>query len=300
VTSDDLFANAADLPALAEDANGALYAAWVQHRGGALDAKLAVSRDGGRTWSAPVALNRDMAIAEHAFISLAPHANGVAAVWLDGRNKPDERHGDSMLRLADVDAHGALTNERTLDGRVCDCCATAAVQARQGLLVAYRDRSASEVRDISVVRETKGTWSEPRDVAKDGWTIKGCPVNGPQLDARGDLVAAAWFTAANDEPHVKLAFSRDGGATFGAPIVLDDGSPTGRVDVAFISKDTVAVVWLEGGEVRLRTASPSGPRTPSQRLGPAMKTTPRLAVAGTRMFVAWAEKGLRLWIGATR
>jgi hypothetical protein len=237
-------------------------------------------------------------VAEHAFISLAPHGKGVAAVWLDGRNKPDEGHGDTMLRLADVDAKGVMTNERTLDGRVCDCCATAAAAGRNGLVVAYRDRSASEVRDISVVAETKGRWSEPRGLAKDGWTIKGCPVNGPQLDIRGNLVAAAWFTAANDKPRVKLAFSRDGGATFGTPLVLDDGAPAGRADVAFIDNDTVAVTWLEGGEVRLRTASPSGPRTPAQRLGPAMKTTPRLAVAGGTMYVVWADKGLHLWSAA--
>lgn len=44
-------------------------------------------------------------------------------------------------------------------------------------------RSCQEVRDMSVVRFAGGRWTEPRTVARDGWQINGCPVNGPAIAA---------------------------------------------------------------------------------------------------------------------
>jgi hypothetical protein len=49
-----------------------------------------------------------------------------------------------------------------------------------GPLVACRDRSQDEIRDIGIV-----TGSALRRFQSAGWKIPGCPVNGPQLDSRG-------------------------------------------------------------------------------------------------------------------
>ena len=48
-------------------------------------------------------------------------------------------------------------------------------------LVAYRDRSQTEMRNIGILHVQGGT---PRVLNEDGWRINGCPVNGPRLDAR--------------------------------------------------------------------------------------------------------------------
>jgi len=61
-----------------------------------------------------------------------------------------------------------------------------------GPIVAYRDRSPTEVRDILVARMEKGKWTEPKAIAEEGWVFPACPVNGPSLSARGRNVAAAW------------------------------------------------------------------------------------------------------------
>ena len=147
-------------------------------------------------------------------------AREMGLVWLDGRAAA------MSLVHTTLDAEGRLGPETALDARVCDCCQTDAAVADGATVVVYRDRSDTEVRDMSVVRFAGGRWSEPRPVAHDGWEIDGCPVNGPAIAAAGRRVAVAWFTAANDKSQVKVAFSSDSGETFGAPIAVDDGRPS--------------------------------------------------------------------------
>ena len=79
-----------------------------------------------------------------------------------------------------------------------------------GPVAAYRDRSEAEIRDIAVRRLVGGEWSEPVHVGEDNWEIRGCPVNGPALAARGEDVAIAWFTGAGGTAKVSVAFSADG------------------------------------------------------------------------------------------
>jgi len=71
----------------------------------------------------------------------------------------------------------------------------------EGPIVAYRDRSDTEIRDIYVSRSVGSNWSQPVAVHRDNWQIAACPVNGPALSADGTAVALAWFTAKGDEGH---------------------------------------------------------------------------------------------------
>ena len=143
-----------------------------------------------------------------------------------------------------------------IDERTCDCCQTSLVQTSAGTLVAYRDRSDNEIRDIYVSLLQEGTWSTPRPVYTDNWKIAGCPVNGPKLAARDNVVSLAWFTAANDRPEVKVAFSKDGGLNFEPPIRIDEGLPMGRVDAVLLDKNTAIISWMEsvGDRARIRLA----------------------------------------------
>ena len=273
------FVNWADFPALAVQNDGKTMAAhWLQKSGkGTYDYDIHVSQssDGGTTWQSPFLLNRDNIKAEHGFVSLETLPNDkIFATWLDGRKSKmgnteesnhDEHsgHGGAMtLRAAIFDNKGALSQDTELDERVCDCCQTAAVKTDKGMVVAYRNRSDEEVRDIYVVHEKSGQWSIPKPVFTDNWKINGCPVNGPALAANGNNVALAWFTAANGEAQVKLAFSKDAGARFGKPIRLDGGKPLGRVDVLFLDKTTALVSWLEdkdgNAEIRFITVTTKG------------------------------------------
>jgi len=186
-----------------------------------------------------------------------------------------------------------------LDGRVCDCCQTDLARTSSGLVAVYRDRSEAEIRDIAVVRWADGAWMPSRKVSEDGWHYPGCPVNGPAVAAMGDTVAVAWYTAAHGVPAVYAAFSTDGGDTFGSRIRIDEGRPTGRVDLVALGDGAVAVSWIEetdtDGEIRLRRVGLVSGAGASQLVAPTETARaagfPRMARLGNVIALAWTEVG---------
>jgi hypothetical protein len=299
------FVNWADFPSLAALPDGSLFAHWLAKSGPgtyAYDVRVAASRDGGKTWSAPVVPHRDGTQTEHGFVSMTPwSARAMGLVWLDGRKTVGTTHegrGDEMsLVHSTLDGEGRLGPETLLDGRVCDCCQTDAASAEGATVVVYRDRSEREVRDVSVVRFADGRWSEPWPVARDGWEINGCPVNGPAIAAAAAKVAVAWFTAANQKSRVNVAFSTDAGATFGAAIAVDDGRPLGRVDVVLLGDGAVLVSWLEqaekGTELRVRRIAPAGARgealTVADSSAARSSGFPRMVESDGEVVLAWRD-----------
>jgi len=294
-SSDQFFVNWADFPSIVEDRDGVLYAHWLEKSSGdtyAYDVRMSISNDGGKTWISSFLLNRDGKKNEHGFASLAPLPSGVAATWLDGRNMVEgKEEGEMTIRYATIDARGAIANETQLDARTCECCTTGMAMTSSGPLIAYRDRSADEIRDIVVARRTSKGWTQPRIVHADNWKMNGCPVNGPQVDAIGSNVAIAWFTGANDRARAFVAFSDDAGATFGAPIAIDEGKPAGRVDVVLLDRDTALVTWLELAEVRARVVHRGGSVDASIKVADTTSARaagfPRIARLGNDVFVAW-------------
>ena len=188
--------------------------------------------------------------------------------WLDGRQFAAAADGtpgtrEMTVRFRSVGGDGMPGPEQLLDNRSCDCCQTDAALAQAGPVVVYRDRTEDEIRDIYITRWTDDGWTEGEPVHSDGWHIAGCPVNGPAVGARGSSVAVAWFTAAGDQPRVKVAFSSDGGASFDEPVQLDGGDPAGRVDLILEKDGSALVSWLErtggeGAEVRIRRVKEDG------------------------------------------
>ena len=246
---------------------------------------------------------------EHGFVSLIPVADGrVGAVWLDGRNlkdvKNDDEHSalkESMtLRYAAIDAEGRLSDEAQLDDRVCECCQTSTALTGNGVIVGYRDRSTTEVRDISVIRSAANAgWSPPQTVHPDNWQISACPVNGPAIVAEGNRVAIAWFTEAGGQPQVNIAFSNDSGATFGDRIKVDDGNTVGRVDALLLPDGSALVCWLAGtvesGEIKVRRIQPNGTVGPVAAISKTdisrSSGFPRMARLQDEVVFAWTEFG---------
>ena len=299
VERNDLFVNWADFPSIAEDAKGVLFAHWLQKSGKgtySYDVRMATSTDGGASWGKPFLLNRDRKEAEHGFVTLAALPDGgVGATWLDGRNMAGG--GDMTVRYATVHADGSLTDDVELDGRTCECCTTGMAVTSSGPVIGYRDRSADEVRDISYVAKTANGWTKPARLNSDGWKINACPVNGPQVDAIGAHAVTAWFTAAQDQGRAFLAFSGDGGRTFGKPVRIDDGKPVGRLDVLLLDERTALVTWLEqtgdGGEIRARRVTAGGTSEPSIKITASSTARAagfaRMARAGRDAYVTWTE-----------
>ena len=308
-SGDDWFVNWADVPSVLRLDNGTLAAHWLQKSGPetyAYDVRLAYSRDEGQTWSQSFTPHHDGTKREHGFASLfqMPGA-GLGLIWLDGRAmgsaQGHDAHGASegamSVRFGTFDTAWKQTREMPVDLRVCECCPTTAAMTSDGPVVAYRNRSEDEIRDIYVARLENGTWSEPKPVHDDNWKIAACPVNGPMLSARGRNVVLAWFTVKDDVGHAYAAFSSDAGRTFGAPIRLDAVSALGRVDVALLPDGAALATWIEFADQKssfsMRRVEPSGRTSPVTAVtaiaGARASGYPRIAFDRDEVVFAWTE-----------
>jgi hypothetical protein len=296
VSSDRLMVNSSDVPSVRALPDGTLAAHWMEENGPdpeAYNLRLAWSAD-GRTWSAPVAPNRDKTVTQHGFATLFPMAGGgLGVVWLDGRTTHGEE-GDMQLRAAIYDKNHKQLSDTAIDSRVCECCPTSVAITADGPVAAYRNRSAGEIRDIYVTRLAAGRWTMPATVHRDNFKIEGCPVNGPAIAARGREVAIAWFTAPNDKNRSYVAFSHDSGKTFTAPMAADDVESLGRVGVALHKDGSAIVGWVESStqasKFEIRRVQPNGARSPAAVVGNLSGTRyPRLALTGDEVVLAWTE-----------
>jgi hypothetical protein len=297
------FVNWADYPMIAADGSGSMLAHVLSRHGTstyAYDVRMTTSSDHGSQWREPFLLNEDGKEGEHGFVSMVPFGDSYLVAWLDGRNTVMEgmeqhegHHGAMSLRAAVLTHDGKKLEEWQLDDRTCDCCQTTAVITRNGPAVVYRDRSDAEVRDMAIVRYVGGVWTTSTIIHEDNWKIEGCPVNGPRADGHGNTIAIAWFTAANDQPAVKLIFSDDGGLTFTEPFKVDGGKSIGRVDVVMVNEETAWVSWMEGADIRLRAVDRNGSMTPSVTIGTSSSSRssgfPQLTSFGGGVVVAWTD-----------
>ena len=133
----------------------------------------------------------------------------------------------------------------------------------------------------------------------DNWAIGGCPINGPAIDAQGDHVAVAWFSAVNDDPVVHLIQSEDGGRTFLDSIEIDTVGSFGHVDVAALGSGDTVVSWLrsEGDDLGLmmRVVRRSGELTEPVTIASIDIARPldfpQMVYDGARLIFAWTDFG---------
>lgn len=310
VEGSDWFINWADFPAITEN-NGTVLTHFLQKSSKetfSYDVKLNLLTQDSSNWQVGLPLHTDSTLSEHGFVSAVPYQeDSFFVVWLDGRNTEaamghdHEGHssgGAMSIRGAVVGNDGVISQEVELDGSTCDCCQTTVAMTDNGPIVVYRDRSESEIRDIAIVRQVNGQWTSPEIVHNDGWQINGCPVNGPKLAAQGNEVVLAWFTAVNNEPVVKLAFSSDGGESWGEPIKIGGAAALGRVDVELLGKNQAVVSWMEteNGSTFLKVMkvenenhSPN-PITITEIDAARNSGFPQMEKVGDQLYFAWTKK----------
>jgi hypothetical protein len=324
----DWFVNWADVPSALRLPSGAIVAHWLQKSGPstyAYDVRLSHSTDDGKTWSPSYLPHSDGTKTEHGFASLFPMGDGFGLVWLDGRamkagGEGHDGHGGGggamSVRFAQYDKSFKQVAESAVDTRVCECCPTTAAVTADGVITAYRDRSDAEIRDNYVARLVNGKWLAGKPVFNDNWKIAACPVNGPALAANGKRVAMTWFTvkkqSEQEQGQAYLAFSDDAGATFGAPIRVDDGGSLGRVDVELLPDGAALATWIEFADQRAqfrarridRTGTRSAPVTVAGIAGGRASGYPRAAIANGEVVFAWTESadggGLQVRTAAAR
>ena len=322
-----MFVNWADVPSVMHVGGEHWVAHWLRYSADltySYDVVVAQSFDGGQSWSDPVPAHTDGTPTEHGFVSMHRDPDGVALLWLDGRYTGGESGDDPLatsmtLRSAVIGPDGKHLREQLVDDSVCDCCQTDIAVAAGGPVAVYRDRTVAEVRDIYVSRLVDGVWQTGVALHDDGWVIPGCPVNGPSIVADGDFVAVVWFTAADNEPLVRLAVSQDSGVTFGAPLEIAAGRLAGYVGLAALGEGATAALapaaFAERGAdgdnlVKLRHVDSAGVPGPVRLAGKTsqLRIFPQIGYQDGSLYLAWTDKvdetrrlaAVRIPVGAGR
>ncbi|PWU10839.1 MAG: hypothetical protein C5B51_03690 [Terriglobia bacterium] len=247
----------------------------------------------GIHWTAPAIAHKDRSEVQHGLVSMVGSGNGEASLfWLE---TPKGEDGPAYLMRTIVNSAGLEIREERLDNDVCACCPTAVAKTAKGLLVAYRDHTPEDIRDISVIRFENGRWSLPKNVHADNWHINACPTNAASVAAKGDQVGLAWYTAAQDPPTVQVIFSSDGGSTFGKPAVVSTGHAYGYTSLTLDDDGSAIVSWLEQGKdnaarVLARAITAAGVAGPVVQLAEGGRMSlgyPKLIHSSAGTFIAW-------------
>jgi hypothetical protein len=194
--------------------------------------------------------------------------------------------------------------EQVLTMGVCYCCKTAIAAGPGGRIVAaWRHVYPGNFRDIAVATSTDGgrTFSTPARASEDGWSIDGCPENGPSVAVDGTgTTHLVWPTVLTGrEPSGALFYAVGSGATLSPRLripTLASRDPE-HVQLATADGRSLAVVWDEvvsgrRGVVLRRLARAQGQTT----VGPATLVSegrearhPALAITDRGLLVAWTD-----------
>jgi hypothetical protein len=299
-----IFVNWADLPSVVPLGDNHLVAHWLGQSPAdfySYNVRISQSMNGGETWHAEISPHTDNTPTEHGFVSIFASDDQAGLVWLDGRKMINEVTDNPVesgmtLRAAFIDEESALSGEQLVDELICDCCQTDVAVAASGPLAVYRDRSVDEIRDISITRYVDGSWQPGQAVAEDNWEIAGCPVNGPSIDARDELVAVAWFTAVDSISKVQIATSVNSGRGFSDAVDIVSGDSLGRVGITFLNDESTAVSWLQRGKdgnatVMVRTVNSEAELGPARIISESASqfAVPQMAIVGDDLIFAWTE-----------
>lgn len=209
------------------------------------------SADAGATWSAPEPLTAESYATAHPVLTVLADGR-VLAAWLDRRGRAV---GDRDTRLFARVLGENPARDDLIEARVSANSPPALASFPDGsALLSYRTLGDGDIRDINVVRYRAGRWENNRNLNHDEWRSPQCPASGPQLATSGGRVAAAWFTAADARPRVRISSSPDAGARFLMPLNVDFGHPVGPPAVTMLRDGALVTLWVEGESSR-----PNGP-----------------------------------------
>lgn len=291
------------------------------------EVKSARSRDGGRTFAAPVALQAGGAPGDRGWPALTVDGTGMAhAIWLDHRGMA-AAHGSgsshtpghgaapadgTAMALKSSLYHASLGNraspEAELTRSVCYCCKTALATGTDGTVyAAWRHVYPGDLRDIafSASRPGAASFASPVRVSEDQWAVNGCPDNGPAIAVdRGGAVHIVWFTVeGGEQPRGALFYSStSNGRTFAPRTRIPTlGSPTPTHPYIGVDEQgRIVVAWDEiSNGRRVASAREIRPRASAQpTFGPVVTLNatdsamyPVLASTDQGLLAVWTAPG---------
>lgn len=232
-------------------------------KGVTTEIKAARSRDGGRTFVDERSLQAKGAPGDRGWQASAADSRGALhTVWLDHRamaastaagdhsEHKGEHDGVAMAQKSGLYYAADGQPERELFKGVCYCCKTALAIGPGGeIFAAWRHVFPGNMRDMGFTMSRDGgkTFTPLARVNQDGWSIQGCPDDGPAMavDAQG-TVHLVWPTVKNEQGVILHATSKNG-AGFSTPVRLPTlgGPKPSHPQVTVDRSGRVFVAWDE-------------------------------------------------------
>ncbi len=179
------FHHPAEMPNMTALKDGTLIAEWIEQPNEESEAEfvyVSASPDGVK-WSTPAMASHDKSQAQHGLASIVATGDHEASIfWLQAL-KGEDRPVSLMRSI--IGSNGTELKEEDLDSDVCSCCPTSVARTARGLLVAYRDHTKMNIRDISIIRYENEKWTAPKNIYADNWKIDACPINAASAGAQG-------------------------------------------------------------------------------------------------------------------
>lgn len=237
-----------DAPTIVVGADKTIYVGWTKTvqtgAGSGSDLCLSVSRDGGKSFAAPVKVNDDLAPASHGMHSLAVGKdNAVYMAWLDERNVKGEYHAANFERNSDV-------SESEFQFVKVHHNSNHNVQAEAKKI--EKDEPVEPNSEIFFAASVDGgkTFSTNKKLSSEV-----CPCCKTSLAVAPDgRIYASWRQVlTGDYRHIAVASSNDGGKIFSAPTIVSDdrwqiaGCPVSGAALAIGANGALNITWFSAG-----------------------------------------------------
>ena len=267
--------------------------------------KTARSTDGGKTFGPAISLQPGLTPGDRGWQAAAADANGkLHVIWLDHRGMvaagdhamhKGAGDGAEMAQRSGLYYWGGAP-ERELFKGVCYCCKTAlAIGPKNEIYAAWRHVFPGNLRDMGFTMSRDGgkTFSSLVRVAEDGWSINGCPDDGPAMAVdRSGVVHLVWPTVKNEAGVILYAASKDG-ASFSVPVRVPTlgGPKPSHPQIALNSDGRVVIVWDEAvnGARQAASVTVAGDGKFSKASTIGAGTYPVLAPSDAAMVAAWTS-----------
>ncbi len=305
--AETIYADGENRPKLRVLADGTIYVSYTQALAKPYSGmiRFAVSRDGGRSFSAPVDVNDD-GEGSHRFDALLADEHGtVVLAWLDKREGAAAARGGKAYAGSAVyyavsrDGGRSFAANRKLADHSCECCRIGLAWDRDGApLALWRQIFGRNTRDFALARlplAPDQAPDAPQRASDDNWAIDACPHHGGDLavDA-GGRYHLLWFTLGSTRQGLFYRHSDDGGRSFSIPLPIGDPERQAGHPALLLVGKRVSIIWRDFAGDRFRllamTSNDGGDHWQSARVlaeadGPADYPRP----------LATPQGGLVLW-----
>jgi hypothetical protein len=243
------------------------------------------SSDGGKSWQPGPSPADTGSTAGHGFADLLFDAQGLHAVWLDGRDK-----AQGLRYARSTDGGATWSANTTIAAGTCECCWNTLAKGAS-LHVMYRGKGP---RDMSLASSGAAGWEKRGAVVPFNWDVKGCPETGGGLVVApdGSLHATVW-TGASGKEGLYYAGSRDAGLRWSPPQRVGTRAAQ-HSDLAVSAQGALGLVWDDDGAIRFARSDDGGRNwsKPRQVAGAADAAShPRAVWTAGGFLLLWTERG---------